>query len=176
MIGEPDRSASWEQPVFRYLLGVEMARARRTGRSFLVVVVDGGGRGHARVDREGVHEGWPADVVDALAGCLRETDLVGWHRPGRAAAAVTGARTDGREAHLLMDRVARGLEQAFGRTRAGELAVRVYAYDASGSSATRRLTPPMAGTSARRATRGPEAGRRVEARVGSAAAGPVASR
>jgi hypothetical protein len=140
------------------------------------VVVDGRGVGGDRVDRAGGRGAWRARVAGALAGCLRETDLVGWHRPGRAAAAVTGTRTDGSVARLLTDKVERGLEQALGTARASGLAVRVYAYDASGLSSALRLVPPMTAESGARATRRPEAAGRAAARVAPASAVPAAPR
>ena len=177
MIGERDGVAGWDQTVFRYLLAVEMARSRRTGRPFLVVVVDAHGARRGAGSRGDGPEPGLTGLPGALAGCLRETDLVGWHRPGRAAAAVvTATPIDGSVTHLLAGKVVRGLQQALGSARARHLAVRVYAHDVSGRLTALRLASAMTGTSDARATRRLTAGRRAPPPVAAATAVRAAPR
>jgi hypothetical protein len=93
-------------------------------------------------------------VPGTLAGCLRETDLVGWHHAGRAAGAVlTGIDTDGGVPELIASKVVRRLQEALGDARVVQLRVRVYRYGPAGQSPGFRLA--CAGAGGARRTRRP---------------------
>lgn len=63
--------------VFLRLLTMERKRAERSGRSFLLIVLDASQMfAQSRIAM--------ARVSSALCGCIRETDLIGWHRQDAA--------------------------------------------------------------------------------------------
>jgi hypothetical protein len=73
------------EEAFRYFLAIERKRSRRSGRSFVLLLVRlRRGRGAPeRID--------PATAVKLFTGLwlgLRETDQIGWFREGRVAAAL----------------------------------------------------------------------------------------
>lgn len=73
------------EDAFRSLLAIERARAERAGRSLRLVAVSvGGGSRQAAAMTPAV----AARVFAGLVETMRETDLVGWYREGRVAAAV----------------------------------------------------------------------------------------
>jgi hypothetical protein len=147
MIAERNGAAGWDESVFRYLLAVEMARSRRMARDFLVVVVDGRGRGGFRNDQGIDIRTDFAHILGTLAGCLRETDLVGWHRTGRRASAMLiGTPADEALAGLLASKLLRGLHGVLGSATARRLRLRVYRYGASGGSTGFRLACSVAAT------------------------------
>jgi hypothetical protein len=132
MVREMDRPSCWDEPWFRYLLAVEVARARRAQRPFLVLAVDvRDGRGPAGwSQRPGI---WGLDLLTALAQCLRESDLVGWHRAGaRAAALLTETDVDPDTAHLVGTKVLGSLGAALPADLAQRLRVRIYRSKAPG--------------------------------------------
>lgn len=73
---------AYNEPAFRYFLGVERRRAARSGRSVLVLVARIRGR-HA--ERAVVST---ERLFSVLWFALREVDFVGWFREGRLAGAV----------------------------------------------------------------------------------------
>jgi hypothetical protein len=132
MVREMDRSSCWDEPLFRYLLAVEVARARRAQRPFLVLAVDvrdGGGPVGWSQRREILG----SDLLAALAQCLRESDLVGWHRAGaRAAALLTETAADPDTAHLVGTKVLGTLGATLPADLAQHLRVRIYRSKAPG--------------------------------------------
>lgn len=75
---------AYNEEAFRYLLDIERKRSGRSGRPFLLLLLDLVPNGsHAAID--------PATALQLFAGlrlCLRETDVVGWYVDRRVAAAV----------------------------------------------------------------------------------------
>ena len=63
--------------VFLRLLTMERKRSERSGRSFLLIVLDA-----AQLFAQSRTA--MARVTSALCGCIRETDLIGWHRQDAA--------------------------------------------------------------------------------------------
>lgn len=117
MVRECDRLACWDEPVFRYLVAVESGRAERTGRPFLVLVADAG-------SALGV-----SGLAPALSRSLRESDLVGWHRTDRRAAALLAETAVDRDtARLVGTKVLRSLGTALPAEVARGLRVRIYGY------------------------------------------------
>src|SRR5262249_57746440 len=76
----------------------------------------------------------------ALAGCLRETDLVGWHRTDwTAGALLTEIDAEPEAARLIGDKVFRSVGARLPAQIACGLRVRVYRYGVSGTRGFQRL-------------------------------------
>lgn len=83
----------YEEAMFHHLLSIEQARVERSGRPFLLLLVD-----FIRHDDRlaALGAGSPlsipaqasARLFSSLGRCLRETDFVGWYRTGLVAGAV----------------------------------------------------------------------------------------
>lgn len=135
MMRETDRPAVWDEPTFWYLLGVEAARARRGERPFLVLIADTGGP-TAPDSRASRRVSSPVDLTTALARCLRETDLVGWHRTGRSAGALLAQGTaDGAAARTVGRLVLRGLRDVLPSEVFRAIRIRIYRYEVTGGRA-----------------------------------------
>ena len=136
MVRDGDGMGCWDESAFRYLLAIEAERARRAATPLCVVVVDAGGAvtaSNGRTRRPGVEA---AGLAPALARCLRESDLVGWHRANRRAAALLTETDAGPEtAHLVGAKVERALGARLPAELARRLRVRVYRLDAPGARA-----------------------------------------
>jgi hypothetical protein len=76
---------AYNEEAFRYLLEIERKRAERSGRPFLLLVVDLKEPSKASAPIEPV---LAAKLFSRLWLCLRETDFIGWYRDGRVAGAV----------------------------------------------------------------------------------------
>lgn len=74
-----------DERTFRYLLGLEQRRSDRSGRPFLLVLVD---TGTARNERPRIAPKVAATIFSHLSRCLRDTDFVGWYEDGLRAGAV----------------------------------------------------------------------------------------
>jgi hypothetical protein len=144
--GNGSGSTCWDEGLFRRLLAVETARARRAGRVLLVVVVSRPSDGGAGLPR-------------VLTRCLRESDLVGWHRQGRRAAAVlteTDASLD--TARLVGLRILHGLAREGTPLDTSGLRIRVHRY--TGHDGVRGLERLLGLRGAATASRGRAASRR----------------
>jgi len=131
---EHDRTDYWDEPTFRYLLAVEAARARRARRPFLVLVADARRARGSSGDQNRLAGTELPELAPALARCLRETDVVGWHRKGRTAGAVLTEVDPGSEAaRLIGTKVLRALRAALSTGVASRLRVQIYRYGASGA-------------------------------------------
>ena len=92
-----------DERTFRYLLDLEQRRSDRSGRPFLLVLVDIG------TDRQrDIDASVAAMMFSSLSSCLRETDFVGWYEEGRRPGAVLtelgeGSGSDVRK--MLSDKV-----------------------------------------------------------------------
>jgi hypothetical protein len=127
--GARDGSEPYDEPTFRYLLGLEQRRSDRSGRPFVLIVVD---VNHHSDEAPYLDEGVAASIFAGLSRCLRETDFFGWyeHRV-RAGAVLTelgeGEQTDVRK--LLDDKVmTRGLLQHLRPEVAARLRIQVSRY------------------------------------------------
>jgi hypothetical protein len=119
--------------MFRHLLAVEEARARRSNRAFLLLVVDGGSAARRPPSDAG---GGVLELAGALAGCLRETDVVGWHRTDfRAGALLTETDPELEAARLVGGKVLRRLGSDLPADGARRIRVRIYRYGFSGDRA-----------------------------------------
>ena len=83
---------AYDEEAFRYFLAIERNRTGRSGRPFLLLLVD-------LAQAPGVTERFdPLVAVKLFSGlwlCLRETDFIGWYRQERVAGAVLTLFADG---------------------------------------------------------------------------------
>ena len=117
-------STVYNQDAFRYFVANERKRSELSNRPFFLLLVDF--QQPKLNDR--IQPAVASKLFAGLAGCLRDTDLIGWYHEGRAAGAVLthidSLSTDvsgeirGRVTHLLRST----LPAAIGR----RLQVRVY--------------------------------------------------
>jgi hypothetical protein len=86
------RAHAYNEEAFRYFFTLERQRARRSGRAFLLLLVDLKEHPGARAHLE------PRVVPKLFRGlsrCLRETDIIGWYREQRVAGALLTELGDG---------------------------------------------------------------------------------
>ena len=95
----PERSSPWQggtgastlepfaydEETFRHLLDLEEQRSQRSGRPFLLVLLDVNAAG---VLVENGNERALDELFRTLVDSLRETDFVGWYRSGQVVGAV----------------------------------------------------------------------------------------
>jgi hypothetical protein len=117
---------AYNEEAFRYFLALERTRSRRFGRPCILVLVhlapeiDGRGRAGSAV---------AIQVLASLLRCFRQTDVVGWYRRHRVAAALLTdlGNGDGTSIpELVHRRVAHMLIQRLSAAAARRLQVRVY--------------------------------------------------
>lgn len=118
----------YDEHTFRYLLGLEQRRSDRSGRPFVLVLVDTGTDGSSRgIDREVA-----TTIFSGLSQCVRETDFLGWYEDGRRAGAVLtelgdGSSSDSRE--LINEKVlTRGFLERLPSDLARRLQIQVTRY------------------------------------------------
>lgn len=89
---EGRRGPAYNEEAFRYFLAIERKRSERSGRPFLLVLVD-------LKDQPGVSARVEPMVAPKIfAGlwlCIRESDFIGWYREERVAGAVLTELGDG---------------------------------------------------------------------------------
>jgi hypothetical protein len=117
---------AYNEEAFRYLLAAERTRSQRSGRPLILVLVVIG-----RTDRRRgpVNAAVAAQVLGSLVRCFRQTDVVGWYRGDRVAAALltdlgSGYRPD--VSHLIHRRVTDTLSQRLPADVPRRLHIRVY--------------------------------------------------
>ncbi|HUL99106.1 MAG TPA: hypothetical protein VLU24_06755 [Mycobacterium sp.] len=114
---------AYDEPVFHYLLDIERRRSALTGCPLVLVLVElhppsPGEIDLARADR----------LFSILTECVRETDIVGWHRRGRVAGIVItelGDRGITAVCDLLHGRVGAALDRSRARLVGYRLHVRI---------------------------------------------------
>jgi hypothetical protein len=136
MGGEPDRCSSgvslegrlgqaYNEEAFQYFLAIERTRSERSGRPFLLLLVD-------LVEQPGVSARIDPMVApklfSALWLCLRESDFIGWYREERVAGAVLTELGDGPATEvscLVGQKIGRVLRERLPSDVARRLRVRV---------------------------------------------------
>jgi len=119
------RIRAYEETAFRYLLTIERERCRRSGRPFLLLLVD--------VEApSGVSVPWDPRLARklfwSLSRCLRETDFSGWYLDQRVAGAVLTELGDELRADVtdvVAARVGGALRAALPPSMTGRLRVRL---------------------------------------------------
>lgn len=123
---EDRRGQAYNEEAFRYFLALERHRSRRSGRAFVLLLVELTAQpgASARIDPDVVSE-----LFSALSLCLRETDFVGWYREESVAGAVLtelGDRARADVCRLVGQRVSGALGERLPSSTARRLQVRVY--------------------------------------------------
>ena len=119
--------ASYDEETFRYFLALEQKRSERSGRPFLLLLVDV--QGHPAWS-DASSSGAVGELFDALWHSLRETDFVGWYRSKHIVGAVL-AQPGERAGGDVCGQVRKGVGEALNRLLPGlasSLDVRVYQF------------------------------------------------
>jgi hypothetical protein len=115
----------YNEEAFRYFLDIERKRSEVSNRPFLLLLVDL--RSPAASGSE-IDEPSGAKLFSALAGCLRDTDFIGWYRAGSVVGAVLAQHSvcmpDAQTA--VTGRVTRTLRASLPSDLAARFHVRVY--------------------------------------------------
>jgi hypothetical protein len=123
---EDPTGRSYDEDMFRYFLTLERKRFQRSGRPFLLLLVEW----RKPVDSDAPFEpSVAAALFEALWQTIRETDFVGWHRKGRVAGAVLTQPAEGTGTNMseaVRDRVGEMLCEKLPPQVARRLRVRVY--------------------------------------------------
>jgi hypothetical protein len=116
---------AYNEEAFRYFLQIERKRAAKACRPVLLLLLD---RREPR-ERGDIDPSLASKLFDCLCGCLRETDVVGWYREDRVAAAVL-TQVDGavppEVTTVIRQRVDHALREGLSADVARHLRVRVY--------------------------------------------------
>jgi hypothetical protein len=116
---------AYDEETFRYFLALERARGRRWGRPVVLLLVEL----RPRPASGPIGPACTARLFSALAGCLRETDIVGWYHRHRVAGAVLtefGHAQPADVVHLVVARVAHALDTRLPVNVAHQVALRLY--------------------------------------------------
>ncbi|PYR23851.1 MAG: hypothetical protein DMF98_17590 [Acidobacteria bacterium] len=123
---EGRRSQAYDEEAFRYFLAIERKRSERSGRPFLLLLVD-------LKEQPGVgariHPAVAGKLFSGLWLQLRDSDFVGWYREERVAGAVLTELGDGPRAdvsHAFGQRVTQALCARLPADLASRLRVRAY--------------------------------------------------
>jgi hypothetical protein len=117
---------AYNEEAFRYFLQLERKRAARARRPVLLLLLDL----REPSQRVPIDPALASKLFDCLCGCLRETDVVGWYREDRVAAAVL-TQVDGvglppEATAVIRQRVGSALRECLSADVARNLRVRVY--------------------------------------------------
>ena len=113
----------YNEEAFGYFLQIERKRAARALRPVLLLLLD------LREPRVRVDPVVASKLFDCLGRSLRETDVVGWYREDRVAAAVLTQVDGGAPAQgtaVIRERVGNTLRECLSADIARRLRVRVY--------------------------------------------------
>lgn len=123
-----DLGFAYNEAAFRHFLGLERQRALRSKRSLLLIVVETRIAGGARAAFDARTA---SQVFRALGACVREVDVVGWFREGRAAGAVVPLNADaGADVSSRMSaRIERMLKAEIGQEQLARVRVRIVRLD-----------------------------------------------
>lgn len=114
---------AYNEAAFRYFLDVDRARAERSKRSIILVLVSmrpDAGRSAALNDTSA------ALLFGGLAASVREVDFLGWYRQGRVIGAVLPqAATPGPDRQLIAHRIVTSLRKSLPHNVARFLHVRL---------------------------------------------------
>jgi len=115
----------YEEKAFRYFLEIERKRSARSGRPFLLLLVDLKERPKSHLDIDPVVA---TNLFASLSLCLRGTDVIGWYREGRAVGAVMpqAARPHEEVPRLIRQRVVKALREGFSSDVARRFQIHVY--------------------------------------------------
>lgn len=124
---EPAPAQAYDQEAFRYLLSIEHKRSERTGRSYLLLLVE---LQDYRVVSPPIDSVVAAALFAGLRLALRDTDVVGWYVADRVAGAVLTDLGDGSLANtcrVIRQTVTGILRELMPPAVGARLQVRIYA-------------------------------------------------
>ena len=130
---------------FLRLLTMERKRAERSDRSFLLIVLDG-----AQLFVQSPTA--MARVTSALCACIRETDMIGWHRQDAAVGIILtelGSADRSSIRRALLDTLASTLKSKIGSERANQILISFHFFpgensdDKGGPTVDKRLYPDL---------------------------------
>jgi len=115
---------AYNEAAFRYFLDIERKRAETSNQRFILLLVELKQSLKAPGDAHAAQK-----LMAALAGCVRETDFVGWYQAGVVAGAVLtewayATSVDSHDA--VSERVARALGERLPSSIAASVRVRLY--------------------------------------------------
>ena|SRR5437763_8742615 len=116
---------AYNEEAFRYFLQIERKRAARARRPVLLLLLDL----RDPPKRMSIDPPRASKLFDCLCRCLRETDVVGWYREDRVAAAVLTQVDGGGPPEItavIRQRVGSALRKGLSADVARHLRVRVY--------------------------------------------------
>jgi len=117
--------AAYIEEAFCFLLDIERRRFEASGEPFVLMLIDH----RDRRTGTGIDSAIGARVFASLTHALRDTDVIGWHRQGRAIGAVLTHLGDAPVVDVsrqMADRVTRAFVADLPNELAGQLRVRVY--------------------------------------------------
>ena len=117
---------AYDEKAFQYFLEVERKRSARSGRPFLLLLVEFKKPPKEKLDMD---PNVATTLLTGLALSLRETDVMGWYRECRVVGAVLpqvtgGPRPEG--SRLVRQRVVKALREGFSPDVARRFQVHVY--------------------------------------------------
>jgi len=131
--------------VFLRLLTMERKRAERSGRSFLLIVLDA-------TQLFAQSRTAMARVSSALCGCIRETDLIGWHRQDSAVGIILtelGSADRSAIRRALLDTLTSTLKSKIGSEQADQILISFHFFPGEhsdhkgGPSVDKKLYPDL---------------------------------
>jgi hypothetical protein len=128
---EDPTGRTYNQEMFRYFLQLERKRSGRSGRPFLLLLVELRNPSETDARFEPTVAG---KVFDVLWQSLRETDFIGWYRAGRIAGAVLTQPMEMAGPDISRtnsERLGEALREKLTHQGASRLQVRVYQLPAS---------------------------------------------
>lgn len=121
-----DRREVLAENIFRRILCWERKRAERSGRPFLLMLVNAGRSLQANRDRRALTK-----IVSALSGSTRETDIAGWYREGEVLGVifteVSGAERNALQS-LVLTRVSNALQESLGADCVDQISISLHFY------------------------------------------------
>jgi hypothetical protein len=119
-------SQAYNEEAFRYFLDIERKRSELSSQPFLLLLIEVKSQGGIGSDMDDVTA---AHLFGDLAGCLRDTDFIGWYSEGRVIGAVLTQRPDMLQTDVsrpVAERVRGALNTHFDAEGGDRLLVRVF--------------------------------------------------
>ena len=107
-----DRVRAYTEYTFQHFLEIERERCMRSGERCFLVLAELQGRDGST---ERMARSVSKSLFRSFSACLRETDVLGWHKEGHIAGAVlteTGAEQDDKALGRVVERIRRTFEDA----------------------------------------------------------------
>jgi hypothetical protein len=126
---EAQPGQAYNEEAFSYFLALERKRSERSGRPFLLLLIEVVELMELRGSSVRVDSNIARKLFDALRPSLRETDFIGWYREGRVIGAVLTqpVRVPGADiSRAIHQRIGESLQECLSPDVSSRLQVRVY--------------------------------------------------